>query len=70
MVRKPNRCNGFVHKHQRKLSILGDVYLNYEFFDGLDYRFSLGLNSSYTNFKVIMKLGKSECPPLFFGTQR
>lgn len=41
-----------------RLSILGDVYLNYEFFDGLDYRFSLGLNSSYTNFKSYNEAGQ------------
>ena len=40
------------------LSILGDVYLNYEILDGLDYRFSLGLNSSYTNFKSYNEAGQ------------
>ncbi len=38
--------------------ILGDIFLNWEIIDGLDFRFSLGLSSSFNNFKSYNKAGQ------------
>jgi TonB-linked SusC/RagA family outer membrane protein len=48
--------------------ILGDIYLNYEITDGLEYRFSLGLNTSFMNFKSYNEAGQIRmATPQFSG---
>jgi len=48
--------------------ILGDIYLNYEITDGLVFRFSLGLNSSFINFNSYNEAGQIRmATPQFSG---
>jgi TonB-linked SusC/RagA family outer membrane protein len=40
------------------VNLLGDIYLNYEFLEGFDYRISVGLGASFGNFKRYNKAGR------------
>lgn len=44
--------------YNESFSFLGDVFFNYKIIEGLDYRFSLGLNTSYGKYKSYNEAGK------------
>jgi TonB-linked SusC/RagA family outer membrane protein len=46
------------HNFTENVTILGDIFLNYEILEGLDYRLSIGLKSSFNNFKRYNKAGR------------
>jgi len=48
-------------------SFLGDIYIKYQILKGLDYRLSIGLNGSFTNFKGYNQAGQIRMSTIHFS---
>jgi len=46
------------HNYTENTNILGDIYLNYEILEGFNYRISVGLSSSFNNYKRYNEAGR------------
>ena len=48
-------------------SFLGDIYVKYQIMKGLDFRLSIGLNGSFTNFKGYNEAGQIRMSTVHFS---